>query len=541
VHETLYFAAMLRLPSHMTRAQKLDRVDGVIASLGLRRCRDTIIGGFFRRGVSGGERKRVSVGHELLVNPSLLLLDEPTSGLDSTTAMHLLRLLSRLAGGGRAVVTTIHQPSSRLYHQLDKVLLLSQGRAAYYGAAAAAGEWCAQLGHPVPFGTNLADWLLDLSSGEVEAPGGGGKGGEGPEAEARGEEERGRLVATAEAFLRAHPDGFAQGMGVDKVDKVDAAAAAGDDGGAESLGSRASSAAEGPPAAVVAVGGLRALLGRKTHAAAAADADLESGGGGGGGGGRGRAVLRSQTTLAAARPGASRWGASYGTQLRILFVRAVRVRRFESLAAQDVAQFSIVGLVAGMIWWQVGKGQTLASAQDTLGLLFFEALFLGFRSLFSALFTFPQASVRAAAALPGRRLRRGHGRAAPSSARALLLPLLRCSSDAPRPLHPPRGAISRPAGAQDDAQGARLGHVPPLGLLPRPHRLRPAHRVRQPLHPGHRVLPVRRPAPGAVVFRQFLRLPSLHTGERPLPCLACMCTNHRRPGDLVLMQRTSVV
>lgn len=68
----------------------------------------------------------MSIGHELLINPSVLLLDEPTSGLDSTTAMHVLDILRQLATGGRAVVTTIHQPSSRLYQTLDKLMLLSQ-------------------------------------------------------------------------------------------------------------------------------------------------------------------------------------------------------------------------------------------------------------------------------------------------------------------------------------------------------------------------------------------------------------------------------
>ena len=74
----LWYAAQLRLPRHMTKAQKKERVNTVITALGLDSCKDTIVGGFFRKGISGGERKRTSVGHELLINPSLLLLDEPT-------------------------------------------------------------------------------------------------------------------------------------------------------------------------------------------------------------------------------------------------------------------------------------------------------------------------------------------------------------------------------------------------------------------------------------------------------------------------------
>ena len=77
VFETLYFAAMLRLPSDMTAAEKEERVETVIKTLGLDRCRNTIVGGGFRRGVSGGERKRVSIGHELLINPSAIFLGAP--------------------------------------------------------------------------------------------------------------------------------------------------------------------------------------------------------------------------------------------------------------------------------------------------------------------------------------------------------------------------------------------------------------------------------------------------------------------------------
>ena len=90
VFETLYFAAILRLPSSMSAAAKEERVDTVIKTLGLGRCRDTIVGGGFRRGVSGGERKRVSIGHELLINPSAIFLGAlltPTSTSRSRSSL----------------------------------------------------------------------------------------------------------------------------------------------------------------------------------------------------------------------------------------------------------------------------------------------------------------------------------------------------------------------------------------------------------------------------------------------------------------------
>ncbi|CAN1277774.1 ABC transporter G family member 22 [Linum perenne] len=112
VRETLTYAALLRLPSSLTREAKEKRAIDVIQELGLERCQDTIIGGSFVRGVSGGERKRVCIGTEIIINPSLLFLDEPTSGLDSTTALRIVQLLQEIAEAGKTVVTTIHQPSS---------------------------------------------------------------------------------------------------------------------------------------------------------------------------------------------------------------------------------------------------------------------------------------------------------------------------------------------------------------------------------------------------------------------------------------------
>lgn len=96
VRETLVFCAMLRLPRTLPRAAKIAVAEAAIAELGLGKCENTIIGNSFIRGVSGGERKRVSIAHEMLVDPSLLILDEPTSGLDSTAAHRLVVTLGSL-------------------------------------------------------------------------------------------------------------------------------------------------------------------------------------------------------------------------------------------------------------------------------------------------------------------------------------------------------------------------------------------------------------------------------------------------------------
>ncbi|KAL4347521.1 hypothetical protein GQ457_17G019470 [Hibiscus cannabinus] len=165
VTETLLFTALLRLPDSLNRDEKFRHVERVIAELGLTRCRNSMIGGPLFRGISGGEKKRVSIGQEMLINPSLLLLDEPTSGLDSTTAQRILTTIKRLASGGRTVVTTIHQPSSRLYHMFDKVVLLSEGCPIYYGSASAALDYFSSIGFSTSMTVNPADLLLDLANG----------------------------------------------------------------------------------------------------------------------------------------------------------------------------------------------------------------------------------------------------------------------------------------------------------------------------------------------------------------------------------------
>ncbi|KAF6139432.1 hypothetical protein GIB67_026274 [Kingdonia uniflora] len=165
VKETLIYCSLLRLPSTLSKQEKTAVAESVILELGLGNCENTIIGNSFIRGVSGGERKRVSIGHEMLVNPSLLILDEPTSGLDSTAAHRLMLTLDSLARKGKTIVTAIHQPSSRVYQMFHSLLVLSEGRCLYFGKGPDAMSYFKSVGFSPSFPVNPADFLLDLANG----------------------------------------------------------------------------------------------------------------------------------------------------------------------------------------------------------------------------------------------------------------------------------------------------------------------------------------------------------------------------------------
>lgn len=164
VRETLVFVAKLRLPTHFTKAQRDKRVDDVIAELRLRQCANTRVGNDYVRGVSGGERRRVSIAVQLLWNPGILILDEPTSGLDSFTAHNLVITLSRLARGNRLILLSVHQPRSDIFQLFDLVVLLSSGSAVYCGAARDMVPYFTALGYPCPRYCNPSDFYVDLIS-----------------------------------------------------------------------------------------------------------------------------------------------------------------------------------------------------------------------------------------------------------------------------------------------------------------------------------------------------------------------------------------
>lgn len=164
VRETITLSALLRLPKNMSRKEKMERVDSVIAELGLTKVEDTLVGDDLVRGVSGGERKRVNVATELVTNPSLIFLDEPTTGLDSFNAYNVMSTLLQLARAGRTIVATIHQPNSKIVQLFDMLLLLSEGRTMYFGEAQKAVPYFDSVGFKCPLAFNPADFYLDLIS-----------------------------------------------------------------------------------------------------------------------------------------------------------------------------------------------------------------------------------------------------------------------------------------------------------------------------------------------------------------------------------------
>jgi ABC-type multidrug transport system ATPase subunit len=119
VREILQYSADLRLPPPTTEEERKKVVEEVILELGLKECANTRIGNNIHKGCSGGEKRRTSIGVQLLSNPSVLFLDEPTTGLDATSAFQLVRTLKSLAGKGRTIVTTIHQPRSEIWGLFD--------------------------------------------------------------------------------------------------------------------------------------------------------------------------------------------------------------------------------------------------------------------------------------------------------------------------------------------------------------------------------------------------------------------------------------
>ncbi|KAA8566495.1 hypothetical protein EYC84_009055 [Monilinia fructicola] len=131
--------------------------------MGLKDCADNLIGSDLIKGISGGEKRRVTIAVQILTDPRVLLLDEPTSGLDAFTASSIMEVLQGLAQEGRTLILTIHQSRSDTFKHFGSVLLLARGGyPVYAGKGSEMILHFDTLGHPCPTTTNPADFALDL-------------------------------------------------------------------------------------------------------------------------------------------------------------------------------------------------------------------------------------------------------------------------------------------------------------------------------------------------------------------------------------------
>ncbi|KAM7492182.1 hypothetical protein LguiA_035103 [Lonicera macranthoides] len=162
VEETLLYSARLRLRGPTKMAT--ERVRELLTELGLDHVAGSRIGSKSARGISGGEKRRVSIGVDIVHDPAVLLIDEPTSGLDSAAALQVMYLLKSMARNqGKTIVLTIHQPGFRILELFDQVVLLSNGTVLHHGPLHLLEEHLIFAGHCIPRHVNVLEFAIDVT------------------------------------------------------------------------------------------------------------------------------------------------------------------------------------------------------------------------------------------------------------------------------------------------------------------------------------------------------------------------------------------
>ncbi|XP_043719163.1 ABC transporter G family member 1-like isoform X1 [Telopea speciosissima] len=169
VREAVYYSAQLQLPDSMSKSEKKERAETSIREMGLQDAMNTRIGGWSVKGLSGGQKRRVSICIEILTRPKLLFLDEPTSGLDSAASFHVMNRIAKLVRhDGRTVIASIHQPSTEVFGLFDNLCLLSYGATVFFGPASQTNEFFVLNGFPCPTLMNPSDHFLRTINKDFE-------------------------------------------------------------------------------------------------------------------------------------------------------------------------------------------------------------------------------------------------------------------------------------------------------------------------------------------------------------------------------------
>jgi len=154
IGENLDFAAAIRSP-YLSRRERARRVDGKLAELGLNERRDSVVGATHKKTLSGGERKRLNIGLDMIGSADIYLFDEPTSGLSSKDSEHVMEIIRAMAHN-KIVIVTIHQPSSKIFQMFNQAMLLDRGgRMVFFGTPAEMLSYFAEAEHQQHFGTPL--------------------------------------------------------------------------------------------------------------------------------------------------------------------------------------------------------------------------------------------------------------------------------------------------------------------------------------------------------------------------------------------------
>lgn len=162
VRQCFNFAAELRMPKS-TKEEREERINYIIKILKLEKAENTIVGGKMAKGISGGEKKRLNIGFEMISDPEILFLDEPTSGLDSYTSYVIINLLKELAESKNMIIVyTIHQPSTDIFMKFDNLMLLNRGKIIYFGECDNSINYFMDNGYKCPEGYNPADYFMKL-------------------------------------------------------------------------------------------------------------------------------------------------------------------------------------------------------------------------------------------------------------------------------------------------------------------------------------------------------------------------------------------
>eukprot|EP00850_Spirogloea_muscicola_P012943 SM000085S23293 [mRNA] locus=s85:490739:494842:- [translate_table: standard] len=173
VRETLLISARLRISNGVSHKAKIRRVDAMIQDLGLQDCAHTLIGNEESRGISGGERRRVSIGVDMVHDPAVFFLDEPTSGLDSTSALNIMEILNKVAvQRKRTIILSIHQPSFRVLELIHNFLVLAKGKSVYQGPLDRMVPFFQDYGCTIPERANILEFALDFIEKEQNGPDG---------------------------------------------------------------------------------------------------------------------------------------------------------------------------------------------------------------------------------------------------------------------------------------------------------------------------------------------------------------------------------